>query len=583
MPDQTSARPDKPVKREEETWDHCAACTTDTAPKDPDAPWIQCSPCHSWFHVQCVDLKDKDITRIKSYHCDKCAETRGPTTYHPPPRESGRRREKIDYAALNMGDTSAAHTHQHAHTPYLTRTFAPDHFPRLHGHELTSEYAHATGLKTPAVVPAEWNKGLNMKVPKLTVRQVAESVGEDVAVEVMDVPTQSSSPGWTLGSWADYYETPAAERDRVRNVISLEVSQSELAKDIVRPKFVRDLDWVDMVWPASAGPVPEVQLYCLMSVSNAFTDFHVDFAASSVWYHVVQGTKTFLFVPPTPANLRKYELWCLSSDQKKTWYPDTLTSSGSTQCVKVELRQGDTMCIPSGWIHAVYTPTDSLVIGGNFLTPINIPTQLELARIEVRTKVPKKFRFPKFQEVLWFAVEYYLREKPALEGKGYERLGVGVLAEYLWVRARKAKGFMEVSEKDQKGIRESIPGRIRDKAEGLARELGLWVHSLAPDEPLPEWSTIEDVVAPTKKRKSETKSQDKKRVKKDDTKSESEEQETWMFDCPACGVQGENLDDGSAMIMCERCQCWMHVDCLPKEKVPAGEGDEFVCSRCGEE
>jgi hypothetical protein len=43
-----------------------------------------------------------------------------------------------------------------------------------------------------------------------------------------------------------------------------------------------------------------------------------------------------------------------------------------------------------------YTPADSLVFGGNFLHSLNIATQLELHRIEIATKVPKKFRFPMF-------------------------------------------------------------------------------------------------------------------------------------------------------------------------------------------
>ena len=34
----------------------------------------------------------------------------------------------------------------------------------------------------------------------------------------------------------------------------------------------------------------------------------------------------------------------------------------------VDLHEGDTLIIPSGWIHAVYTPVDSMVFGGNFLT-----------------------------------------------------------------------------------------------------------------------------------------------------------------------------------------------------------------------
>lgn len=35
------------------------------------------------------------------------------------------------------------------------------------------------------------------------------------------------------------------------------------------------------------------------------------------------------------------------------------------------------MFIPTGWIHAVYTPEDSLVFGGNFLHNYNIELQLQ--------------------------------------------------------------------------------------------------------------------------------------------------------------------------------------------------------------
>ena len=35
------------------------------------------------------------------------------------------------------------------------------------------------------------------------------------------------------------------------------------------------------------------------------------------------------------------------------------------------------MFVPTGWIHAVWTPKDSLVFGGNFLHSLNIALQLE--------------------------------------------------------------------------------------------------------------------------------------------------------------------------------------------------------------
>ena len=53
---------------------------------------------------------------------------------------------------------------------------------------------------------------------------------------------------------------------------------------------------------------PRVQYYCLMGMKGSYTDFHIDFAGSSVWYHVVFGHKVFFFCPPTEKNLELYEV-----------------------------------------------------------------------------------------------------------------------------------------------------------------------------------------------------------------------------------------------------------------------------------
>ncbi|XP_065185218.1 lysine-specific demethylase 2B-like isoform X2 [Sycon ciliatum] len=60
-----------------------------------------------------------------------------------------------------------------------------------------------------------------------------------------------------------------------------------------------------------------------------------------------------------------------------------------------------------GWIHAVHTPVDSLVFGGNFLHSFNISGQLAVADIEETTKVPQKFRFPFFTQLMWYALDKY--------------------------------------------------------------------------------------------------------------------------------------------------------------------------------
>lgn len=52
-----------------------------------------------------------------------------------------------------------------------------------------------------------------------------------------------------------------------------------------------------------------------MSPAGAFTDFHVDFGGSSVWYHVVSGRKVFLAFPPTSTNAAAFEQWASSETQ----------------------------------------------------------------------------------------------------------------------------------------------------------------------------------------------------------------------------------------------------------------------------
>lgn len=149
-----------------------------------------------------------------------------------------------------------------------------------------------------------------------------------------------------------------------------------LARMVEAPLIARKLDWANIMWPRNYPfPRPQVQKYCLMSVKDSYTDFHIDFGGTSVWYHVLRGEKIFYLIRPSPANLSLYQQWMTSSNQSETFFGDQVD-----QCYKCVLRQGQTMLIPTGWIHAVLTPIDSLVFGGNFLHSLNIPMQLEYVR-----------------------------------------------------------------------------------------------------------------------------------------------------------------------------------------------------------
>jgi F-box/leucine-rich repeat protein 10/11 len=131
-------------------------------------------------------------------------------------------------------------------------------------------------------------------------------------MDFADVASQSNSPGWTLGKWVEYYNREQSARDKIRNVISLEISGTKLADRVLPPRLVRDLDWVEKFWPSTkrgkGHSYPKVQLYCLMGVATAWTvgpfnaivailcssifqDWHIDFAGSSVYYHILRGSK----------------------------------------------------------------------------------------------------------------------------------------------------------------------------------------------------------------------------------------------------------------------------------------------------
>jgi len=209
---------------------------------------------------------------------------------------------------------------------------------------------------------------------------------------------------------------------------------------------------------------PKVQLYCLMGVAHAWTDWHIDFAGSSVYYHVLRGAKVFYFIRPTPSNLAAYERWSGTDMQSNTWLGDMVD-----EVTKVELTAGNTMIIPTGWIHAVYTPVDTLVFGGNFLHSYNMATQLRVREIEIATHVPKKFRFPFFAKLCWYAGEKYLRDLKAREEFSSRVLeSIEALADFLVSESR----MMERgTEQAKRGAKDQVPGdRVKD-APALAREL----------------------------------------------------------------------------------------------------------------
>uniref|UniRef100_A0A674NY21 [histone H3]-dimethyl-L-lysine(36) demethylase n=1 Tax=Takifugu rubripes TaxID=31033 RepID=A0A674NY21_TAKRU len=296
-----------------------------------------------------------------------------------------------------------------------SQRFRSDLVNHMEGKDFTYEFIQRNGLREPIIFEKPDGLGIKMPDPDFNVNDVKMFVGSRRMIDVMDVSTQKGTE-MSMAQWTRYYETPLSQREKLYNVISLEFSHTKLENLVRRPTTVDLIDWVDNMWPRhlkerqrdSTNSItdmqyPKVQKYCLMSVEGCYTDFHIDFGGTSVWYHILRGSKIFWLIPPTPQNLELYENWVLSGKQGDVFLGDRVSD-----CQRIELKQGYTFIIPSGWIHAVYTPVDSMVFGGNFLHSFNIPTQLNICNIEDRTRVPTKFRYPFYYEMCWYVLERYV-------------------------------------------------------------------------------------------------------------------------------------------------------------------------------
>jgi len=297
------------------------------------------------------------------------------------------------------------------------------------------------------IVVQDSPESIGMKVcGPMSVQEIADVIGCQYPIRVLDVEHQEELEGWTLGDLVDYYEDrrehrknatgsmvascgpkrskrKAAQRasdilsstqncPRVLNQISLEFSDTALRNKVTSPQFVRDLDWVDNFWPRelrkNKQACPSVQYYCLTSAAGCYTDFHIDMSGTSVWYHILSGSKMFCLISPTRENLVIYEQWLRHRNQGSIFLPDLISGGPKEGVVTVSMLASQTLFIPTGWIHAVYTPVDSVAFGGNFLHGLDVPLQLEICTIEERSNVQQKFRFPYYKAMNCYALGFFL-------------------------------------------------------------------------------------------------------------------------------------------------------------------------------
>ena len=281
--------------------------------------------------------------------------------------------------------------------------------------DVTVEWVASGGFDKPYLLQGCNEQRLETYRRMNSVEYIRDQLGPHVEVRTIDVKTQNDGPKLSLDDWCQYwkYKTesqalgeasllpPPRHAKRQLNVVSLSLANSPLEKELEAPGIVQHSDLVRLFWPKDTVETkPKAELYALMSPAKCYTDWHIDFGGSSVWYNVVRGKKYFALAPPTEHNLKSFAAWANSSRQEKVNLLVYLKDP-----VLYELEAGETMIIPGGWPHAVYTPSDSIAVGGNFLHPFNLNLQLEIWKLEDAIGVPMSCRFPAFTSLMWYVAK----------------------------------------------------------------------------------------------------------------------------------------------------------------------------------
>ncbi|KAJ4924485.1 hypothetical protein JOQ06_003441 [Pogonophryne albipinna] len=359
---------------------------------------IECDICKDWFHGSCVHVEEHHAVDIDVYHCPNCDVEHGPSLM-----KTRNNCHRHDYTEPNDGLKPVQ-----AGTPVFvkelqTRTFASGEeiMMQMKGEQVTTRYLERHGFSYPIKVTEMESLGLKLPPPTFSVKDVEQYVGSKKIIDVIDVARQADSK-MKLSEFIKYYSNPC--RPKVLNLISLEFSDTKMSELVEVPDVAQKMSWVENYWPDdSFFPKPFVQKYCLMGVKDSYTDFHIDFGGTSVWYHVLWGEKIFYLIKPTLANLALYEAWSSSPNQSEVFFGDKVD-----KCYKCVVSQGTTLLIPTGWIHAVLTSQDCMAFGGNFLHNLNIGMQLRCYEMERRLKTPDLFKFPYFEAICWYVAKNLL-------------------------------------------------------------------------------------------------------------------------------------------------------------------------------
>ncbi|KAH7942066.1 hypothetical protein HPB49_020118 [Dermacentor silvarum] len=238
-------------------------------------------------------VKEHDACYIIKYHCPQCQLIFGPSIW----------KRRTNWHWHDYSDPDASYKPVQTGTYVFIKELkshsesAESILTRLNGDQFNLQYLLHSGFTNPVLVSKKDGLGLVMPPEDLTVSDVMDFIGPDFMLDVIGVRKQ-------------------------------EDLKMTMLSDFVKPPL-------HMYSNIGVFQHPAVMKYCLMSTENSFTNFHIDFGGSSVWYL------------RSPEGRSLYEHWMASANWSEAFFADQ-----ADVCYWLTLTSGQTLFIPTGWIHS---------------------------------------------------------------------------------------------------------------------------------------------------------------------------------------------------------------------------------------
>ncbi|KAE9551614.1 hypothetical protein FO519_005188 [Halicephalobus sp. NKZ332] len=290
-------------------------------------------------------------------------------------------------------------------------------FVFLNGTDFMENFNWDSEWKKPVKIIQKGGLGMRLPLPGFDIHDLESLVDGEKIIDVTDIYLQETIPmklRTFFGKWKK------SSRKKIFNISSWGFSGSPLADFVRPPDFLYKLSWVKKIWERNSDVVdeftdilyldhefdsPDVDVNCFLEMAGSFANFRINLGGSSAWHHVFKGQKIFYMFPPTKANLKAYSKWIQSLNKDELFMP-TLARN---ELKRIVVNEGETILIPSGWIHATFVPEDSIVFGGYFLHELNIRMQLKIHRMEKKIH-NENSSFPKFELINWYTARALVRK-----------------------------------------------------------------------------------------------------------------------------------------------------------------------------